>query len=67
MLEKTYDLLETSTKGILMGSPIWNKRKKVAQMIFSSACKKEIKLYQKLFKKGDKIKVEIKHLDRFPN
>ena len=66
-LEWAYDLLETSTKGILMGPPIWLKSKKRAGMIISSACEEETKLYQKLLKKGDEITVEIKHLDGFPD
>lgn len=66
-LELAYDLLETSTKGILMGPPIWLKSKKRAGMIISSACEEETKLYHKLFKKGDEIIVDIKHLDGFPD
>ena len=66
-LERAYDLLETSTKDILMGPPIWLKSKKRAGMIISSACEEETELYQKLFKKGDVIIVEIKHLDEFPD
>ncbi len=64
-LEQVYQLLEISTKGILMGPPIWDK-KKMVKLIISPNCDEEIQGYQAIMKKGDQIIMEIEHLDEFP-